>query len=101
MREPREVDMGGEIYVGYQGGGSEGWNEYGQRPWEKGFTDDKRLAVEARALYRFQAEWAVMHGPEFRGTSSHWHRNVEGPHVTSDEYHQHLLEKARRYKHRR
>jgi hypothetical protein len=41
-----------------------------------------------------------MQGPEFRGTSSHWHHNPKGPHVTSDEYHQHLLEEARKYKRR-
>ena len=93
--------MGGEVYIGYEGGGSEGWNEYGQRPWQKGFKDDKRFAEESRALYRFQAEWAAMHGPEFSGTSSHWHRKDDGPHVTSDEYHQHLLEEARKYKRHR
>jgi hypothetical protein len=98
MPEPREIHMGGEVYIGYNGGGSEGWNEYGQRPWQKGFKDDKRFAEESKALYRFQAEWAAMQGPEFRGTSSHWHGKDEGPHVTSNEYHQHLLEKARQYK---
>jgi len=101
MPEPSEVHMGGEVYIGYEGGGSEGWNEYGQPAWQKGFKDDKRFAKESKALYRFQAEWAAMHGPEFRGTSSHWHREDEGPHVTSDEYHQHLLEKARQYMRRR
>jgi hypothetical protein len=101
MPEPREVHMGGETYIGYEGGRSEGWNEYGQRPWQKGFKDKKRHVEESKALYRFQAEWAEMQGPEFRGTSSHWHRNEAGPHVTSDDYHQHLLKIVRRYKDRR
>ena len=45
--------MGGEVYIGYKSGGSEGWNEYGQRPWQEGFKDDKRFAEESKALYRF------------------------------------------------
>ena len=98
MPEPREIHMGGETYIGYKDGISEGWNEYGVRPWQKGFEDEKRYAEESNALDRFQAEWAEMQGPEFRGTSNHWHRKVRGPYVTSDEYHQHLLEKARKYK---
>lgn len=101
MPEPREVYMGGETYIGYKGGISEGWNEYGVRPWQEGFKDEKRHAKEAKALQRFQAEWAEMRGPEFRGTSFHWYRGEKGSRVTSDDYHQHLLEMARRYKRHR
>jgi hypothetical protein len=102
MPEPREIHMGGETYIGYKDGTSEGWNEYGLRPWQEGFKDDKRNAEESKALHRFQAEWAEMQGPVFRGTSSHWHhRHGKGPHVTSDEYHRHLLEEARKCKRRR
>jgi hypothetical protein len=36
MPEPREVHTGGETYIGYKDGTSEGWNEYGVRPWQKG-----------------------------------------------------------------
>ena len=101
MPEPREVHMGGKKYIGYEDGSAEGWNEYGVRPWQKGFEDEKRYGEEAKTLRRFQAEWAQRQGPEFRGTSSHWHRDDPGPHVTSEDYHQHLLEVARRYKRRR
>jgi hypothetical protein len=45
------------------------WDEYGQRPWQKGYKDDKRSAEESRTLARFKAEWAAMQGPEYRGTS--------------------------------
>jgi hypothetical protein len=66
MPEPREIHMGGEVYIGYKGGGSEAWDEYGQRPWQKGYKDDKRHAEESKALERFKAEWAKMQGPEYR-----------------------------------
>jgi hypothetical protein len=98
MPEPRDILMGGEVIVGYKGGGSDAWSEYGHRPWQKGYKDDQRLAEESKALRRFQAEWAVMQGPEYRGTSFQFHRNHDGPYVTPDEFHQHDLELARRYK---
>jgi hypothetical protein len=101
MPEPREIHMGGEVMVSYKGGGVDAWNEYGQRPWQEGYEDDRRSAQESKALSRFQAEWAVMQGPEYRGTSSQFHREHEGPYVTPDEFHQYDLERASRYKRRR
>jgi hypothetical protein len=98
MPEPREIHMGGEVYVGYKGGRSEAWGEYGHRPWQKGFKDEKRFAVESKTLERFKAEWSVMQGPEYRGTSFQFHRENDGPYVVPDDFHQHYLERARRYK---
>jgi hypothetical protein len=101
MPEPREIHMGGEVMVSYKGGGVDTWNEYRHRPWQKGYQDDKRSAKESETLSRFQAEWAEMQGPEYRGTSFQFHRELRGPYVTPDEFHQHDLERARRYKRRR
>jgi hypothetical protein len=100
MPEPRDIYMGGDIVVGYKGGGSDAWSEYGHRPWQKGYKDDKRFAEESEALERFKAEWAVMQGPEYRGTSFQFHRKNDGPYVTPDEFHQHNIDRARRYKRR-
>jgi hypothetical protein len=101
MPEPRELPMGGEVMVSYKGGGVDAWNEYGHRPWQKGYQDDTRSAEESNALRRFQAEWAEMQGPKYRGTSFEFHRELRGPYVTPDEFHQHDLERARRYRRRR
>lgn len=98
MPEPRDIHMGGEIIVGFKGGGAAAWNEYGHRPWEDGYEDGRRFSVEARALERFQAEWSVMQGPEYRGTSFDFGRENGGPYVTPEEFHQHYLAKARRAK---
>jgi len=59
MPEPREIHMGGEVYIGYKGGRSEAWGEYGHRPWQKGFKDKQRFAEESRTLERFKAECEV------------------------------------------
>jgi hypothetical protein len=98
MPEPREIHMGGQVLIGYKGGRSEAWNEYGQRPGERGYKDKKRDDLEAKTLYRFQAEFAAMHGPEFRGTSFEFHHKRDGPYVESDKMYQRHLERARQYK---
>ena len=94
--EPREIHMGGEIFVGYKGGGSAAWNEYGQRPWEKGYKDETRDAQESKTLNRFQAEWSEIQGPAYRVTSFQFDLAAKGPHVVSEDYHQHELERARK-----
>lgn len=53
--------------VGYTGGGSDRFSEYGHRPWEPGFKDAQREKRESAALDRFQAEWSAMFGPNYRG----------------------------------
>jgi hypothetical protein len=99
--EPRDINMGGEVVVGYSGGRSEAWNEYGHRPWEKGYKDDKRFAKESAALERFKAEWSVMQGPAYRGTSFEFrHKDQDTPYVMPDESHQHYLDRAKQYQKR-
>jgi Protein of unknown function (DUF4238) len=98
MPEPREICMGGEVLISYKGGRSEAWNEYGQRPWQKGYKDKKRDDTESAALSRFQAEFAAMQGPEYRGTTFELSRRYNGPYIAPDRFHQIDLERARRYR---
>lgn len=65
MPEPRLIYMGGEVMLGYKGGGGAAFSEYGHRPWQKGYKDERRDKRETEALDRFQAEWAVKYGPNF------------------------------------
>lgn len=62
MPEPRLMYMGGEVIVGYKGGGADSWSEYGHKPWQKGFKDRRRDEIESVALERFKAEWALRYG---------------------------------------
>jgi hypothetical protein len=101
MPEPREIHMGGEVLVGYEDGRSGAWSEYGHRPWQEGYKDDRRDATESAALERFKAEWSVMQGPQYRGTSFEFHRKTDGPYVVPDEFHQHYLKRAKAYRARK
>ena len=100
MPEPRQIYMGGEVYIGYEGGRSEAFSEYGHRPWQKGFKDEKRAAVELAALDRFKLEWSVMQGPAYRGTPWEMCHRKNGPYVMPDEFHQRDLERAKRFRRR-
>ena len=70
MPEPRLVHMGGEIVIGYKGGGGDSFSEYGHRPWQEGYKDEKRERRESETLYRFQAEWAMKKGPKFTANNA-------------------------------
>jgi len=70
MPEPRLIHMGGETLIGYKGGGSEAFSEYGHKPWQQGYKDEERDRRESAALYRFQAEWATTRGPTFTALNS-------------------------------
>jgi hypothetical protein len=100
MPEPRQIHMGGEVYINFGDGHSEAYSEYGHRPWQKGFKDEERSAVESVALRRFQAEWSVMQGPAYRGTPWEMYHRKNGPYVTPDEFHKSDLERAKRCRRR-
>ena len=65
MPEPRLIHMGGEVVVGFRGGGGQSFSPYGHTRGQAGFKDEKRERRETKALYRFQAEWAMRHGAKY------------------------------------
>jgi hypothetical protein len=91
MPDPRHVYIGGTTYIGYKGGRSEAFGPYGHRPWERPFEDEERDRIESKALQKFQAEWAAMFGPEYRGISCHFGDETR-THM-QDEFHQHYVER--------
>ena len=62
MPEPRLVNMGGQVYIGYKDGSTEAFSEYGHRPWQEGYEDKKRENLEWKSSEIFKAEWAMHHG---------------------------------------
>ena len=70
MPDPRHIHGGGEIFVGYEDGRSDGWGEYGHKTWQAGYKDEDRHQREWDAMSRFKAEWAASHGPEYRGVTN-------------------------------
>jgi hypothetical protein len=89
MPEPRAVHIGGQIVIGYEGGRSDAFSEYGHKPWEPGYEDKERERKEWRGLDRFQAEFAHMQGPAWRGWPMDFGRR--GPQRDSPEMHERYL----------
>ena len=69
MPDPRHIHGGGEMVVGFEGGGGAAWSEYGHRPWQAGYKDQARSDREWDAMNKFKAEWAAQFGPEYRGVT--------------------------------
>ena len=92
MPEPRAIHMGGEIFVGFNDGRSEAYSEYGHRPWQEGYKDDARFKRESDALRKFQGEFALMQGKDWRG----WSYDIgnSGPQSDSDDYYEHVISAA-------
>lgn len=91
MPDPRHIYMGGTTYIGYKNGRSEGFGPYGHRPWEHAFEDEERDLIESETLQKFQAEWAAMHGPVYRGIHCRFSENIHTR--DSNESHQYNLDR--------
>jgi hypothetical protein len=66
MPDPRHIRGGGEVVIGFEGGGSDAFGAYGHKPWQAGYKDEQREERERKSLDRFQAEWAAFYGPDYR-----------------------------------
>jgi len=78
MPDPRLVNFGGQILIGFKDGGSTGYDEYGHRPWDKDYNDEDRSTSEKETFYRFQGEYSRLFGPKLRGrTLEHWRTERE------------------------
>ena len=68
MPDPRAVVYGGQLLIGHNDGTASAFDEYGRRPWQKGFKDFKSgVDEEWYTLHRFQGEFARLFGPYRRG----------------------------------
>lgn len=89
MPDPRPVNYGGQIIMGYNDGSAAAFDEYGRRPGEPDYNKEEERSGKYDPLYRFKGEFARRFGPHRRG------RTFEGtgldPEVDSDSFHQYHL----------
>ncbi|MCG7852852.1 MAG: DUF4238 domain-containing protein [Methanosarcinaceae archaeon] len=69
MPDPRSVTFSSEIFVGYDSGKSEAFDEYGRRPWHRDYNDKMRQDYEWNTFHAFQGEYARLFGPKRRGVT--------------------------------
>lgn len=97
MPDPRSVTYGGEIIIGHSDGTASAFDEYGHRPWEKGYSGNRQgVGKDWITFHRFQGEFARLFGPYRRGRA--FKTMVLDSEYDSDDFHQyHLsLEKKKR-----
>lgn len=67
MPDPRSVTFSSEMFIGYENGRSEAFDEYGRRPWHEDYTDKTRHDYEWKTFHAFQGEYSRLFGPKRRG----------------------------------
>lgn len=87
MPDPRAVSFTDQILIGYKNGRAAGFDEYGRQRPDRTAAEERRRKREWDSFYRFQAEFAQVHGPQRRGIS-HQHGRLDSAR-DSDEFHQH------------
>jgi len=99
MPDPRSVDFSGELVIGHRDGTSTAFDEYGRRPWPRGYGREFKSMDEWNTLHCFKGEFARLYGPYRRGRSfSHAHFEPERDDDEFHRYHLSLEEKHRRKK---
>jgi Protein of unknown function (DUF4238) len=88
MPDPRSVSFSSEILIGYKGGRSEAFDEYGRRPWHKSYRDQELHKREWRTFHAFQGEYARLFGPGKRGICFEFGHETQ---EDSAEFHQYHL----------
>jgi len=95
MPDPRSVTFTTGMYVGYQDGTSIGFDEYGRKPWQKGYQNKEQQEREWETFQAFKGEYARLFGPKRRG------RAFEGMELDneedSQEYHSYNLKLEQKY----
>jgi hypothetical protein len=89
MPDPRGIQLGGEIFIGYRGGGAASFDAYGRRPWQPDYDKESKGLIEGPSLDRFKGEFARLFGPFRRGRAFSFDR-LDNEH-DDDEYHQYHL----------
>lgn len=98
MPDPRGIEFGGEMIMGWDDGRSTAFDEYGRRPWEKGYGQHAGHN-EFQTHYQFKGDFAEKFGPYRRGRGiSMGDIDPEFDTDSMHEYHLSLSKKNRRKK---
>jgi len=75
MPDPRSMTFSSEILIGYDGGKSDAFDEYGRKPWHRDYKEKERHDYEWNTFHAFQGEFARLFGPKRRGTAFEFLKN--------------------------
>lgn len=98
MPDPRSMTLGGSVLIGYKGGRSDSFDEYGRKPWQPGYNLNAQPS-EGETFYNFKGEFARLFGPTRRGRS--FSISSLEPECDSDDFHRYHLSLEKRGRFRR
>lgn len=96
MPDPRSMTFSSEMFIGYKGGRTDSFDEYGRKVWHSDYNDEKRRSEEWNAFQAFQGEYARLFGPKRRGVSFEFGRI--GEEEDSEDFHNYHLSLEQEYK---
>lgn len=96
MPDPRGVTYSRNVVIGYEGGYSESFDEYGRRPWQTDFSNSDNTDPEWNTHLAFQGEFARLFGPRRRGRSFSLDRSDNEE--DDEDYHKYHLNLEKKYK---
>lgn len=100
MPDPRSVNYGGEIIIGYKDGTATAFDEYGRRPWDKDFkVRDGGIDDDWSTFHYFQGEFARLFGPFRRGRAFTFDR-LDNERDDDDYHNYHLGLERKELKHK-
>ena len=95
MPDPRSVTFSTEVLIGYDDKRADGFDEYGRKPWQPGYSDKSQQEKEWATFHAFQGEFARVFGPRRRGRSfSHMSLDSE---EDSPDFHSYHLDLERKF----
>jgi len=74
MPDPRSVAFSTDITIGYKNDRYDWFDEYGRKPWEQEYNDQKQREEEWESFHAFQGEFARVFGPKRRGRTFEFDR---------------------------
>lgn len=97
MPDPRAVTYSTDIMLGYDNGHVDHFDEYGRKPWQKGYTGFRDgVGSDWYTFRRFQGEFSRLFGPYRRGRASSFEKLDNE--YDDEEYHQYHLNLEQIYK---
>jgi hypothetical protein len=100
MPDPRPINLGGEIFIGYRDGRSTSFDAYGRRPWQSGYDEESKGLKEGPSLDAFKGEFARLFGP-YRRSRAFGHGDMDKERDDDDFHDYHLSLEAKQKKPRK
>ena len=96
MPDPRDLHLGGSTIIGYEGGGSSAFDEYGRRPWQRDYEKSDQGGGRSARYTVFKANSPAYLDRRRRGQSeSLGGRRKE---IDSDDFHQYHLDLEEKFR---